>query len=306
MRLLVLGGSGFIGSHVVESLVAFGHKVRVVSRRHRTMLYSVPGVDYLQADWRDPETISAALVDCDCVIHACSATTPGTGDADPALDVSANLLPVLTLLDALAVTGVRRLIYLSSGGMVYGLPEALPVREDHPLRPLGSYGIVKMAAEGYIAAAALHRGLRPVILRPSNTYGERQGQDGSQGLVNMLLAKALGGGRVEIWGDGSMVRDHLHVHDLARLCVMSAESEATGIFNAGTGTGTSVRELIDMVSEISGRELQVRYGPERSIDVPASILDISRSREVFGWTPRITLRDGLRQTWEWQQDRKTM
>jgi UDP-glucose 4-epimerase len=305
-RFLVLGGAGFIGSHVVEHLAALGHEVRVVSRRDRTMLFGVPGVDYVQGDWRDPATITSALADVGCVIHADSATTPGTADADPAFDVTANLLPVPALLDALAVTGVRRLVYLSSGGMIYGPAETLPIVEDHPLRPLGSYGIVKMAAEAHIAAAARNRGLCPVILRPSNTYGERQGRDGTQGLVNMLLGKALGGGLVEIWGDGTMVRDHLHVHDLARLCVMSALGGATGVFNAGTGVGTSVRELIARVSEVTGRELRVRYGPERSIDVPASILDVSRARDAFGWTPRIALREGLERTWAWHQaGRKT-
>jgi UDP-glucose 4-epimerase len=299
MRFLVLGGCGFIGSHVVDRLVAAGHDVRVVSRRGEALRGPVPGVDYLLADFREPGTLSAALAGRDCVIHAVSVTTPGTGDANPALDVSENLLPTLTLLDRMDASGVERLIYLSSGGMVYGLPQAVPIPESHPLRPTGSYGIVKTAAESYIGTYARNRGLRPVILRPSNTFGERQGRDGAQGIINTLLRKALTGGQIEIWGDGSIIRDYLDVHDLARLCAIAGESDVTGVFNAASGIGTSVRELLGLVTEISGRKLDVRFGPPRAVDVPVTVLDSSLARKVFGWAPEITLREGLARTWGW-------
>ena len=253
------------------------------------------------ADCRDVEVVAGSLADCDCVVHAFSATTPGTGDADPSLDVAANLLPTIGLLDRMVDAGVKRLIFLSSGGMVYGMPGQLPIPEVHPLRPTNSYGIVKVAIESYIDLYARTKGLSAVILRPSNTYGVRQGRDGSQGLVNTLLRRALVGERVSIWGDGSIVRDHLHVDDLARLACLAGETEVTGVFNAGSGVGTSVRDLIDLVSEVTGRELDVQYGPQRSVDVPETVLDIARAGSAFGWRPEIGLRDGLTRTWAWHQ-----
>lgn len=297
MRVVVLGGSGFIGSHVVDHLLAAGHDVRVVSRRPEHLRPPLPGVGYFQTDFRNRDALAKALAGCDAVFHMISSTVPGTGDLNPALDVAENLIPAINLMELMLAAGVRRLIYLSSGGTVYGAPQILPVPEDNPLRPISSYGIVKVAAESYIQLYSRTRGLSAAILRPSNAYGER----GTQGLINTLMRRAVAGEPFEIWGDGSVVRDFLHVHDLARLCVQAAESEITGAFNAGWGTGHSVREVLDMATEITGRKLEVRYGAGRSVDAPVSILDISAARSAFGWEPRINLREGLAQTWAWQQ-----
>jgi UDP-glucose 4-epimerase len=233
------------------------------------------------------------------VIHAFSATTPGSGDRDPPLDVEQNLVSALTLLHLMTKSGVRRLVYLSSGGMVYGNSEVVPTPETHPLRPTGSYGIVKVAVESYIGLYARNCGLLPVIIRPSNTYGERQGVNGADGAVSTLMRRALSGERFEIWGDGSVVRDYLHVHDLARLCLTAAESDVTGIFNAGSGVGTSLKTLVERVMEVSGRSIDVIYGKARPVDVPLSILDIAAAKAAFDWWPHLTLTEGLRATWDW-------
>jgi UDP-glucose 4-epimerase len=299
MRILVLGGCGFIGTHIVDWLATAGHEVRVLSRRPETLRPPVPGVDYRLADCRDGEAVSAALASCDCVIHAFSATMPGNADADPATDVSANLLPLIDLLDRMGRAGVGRLIFLSSGGMVYGVPVSQPIKEQDPLQPIGSYGIVKVAMESYITLSARNRGLRAVILRPSNVYGKRQGRDGAQGLVNTLLRRALTQDQVEIWGDGSIIKDYLNVADLARLCLLAVESNVQGVFNAGSGTGWSVRQLIGLVQEVTGRQLDVAYGLSRSVDSPSTILDVTAARQAFGWAPAIGLREGLAETWDW-------
>jgi UDP-glucose 4-epimerase len=297
MRVLVLGGCGFIGSHVVDQLLVAGHDVRVLSRRPETLRPPLPEVTYFRADYRDRGALCTALDGCDAVFHAISSTSPGSGDLDPAKDIAENLIPLVGLMDAMLADGVRRLVYLSSGGTVYGVPQVVPVPEEHPLRPINSYGIVKAAAEAYIQLYTQRRGLSSVVLRPSNTYGER----GQQGLVNTMLRCAGEGAAIDIWGDGTIVRDFLHVHDLARLCAKVVESDATGVCNAGSGTGTSVTALVERVAATTGRPLDVRYGPGRAVDVPVSILDISNARTVFGWQPRISLREGLAQTWAWQQ-----
>lgn len=299
MRFLVLGGCGFIGSHVVDRLLETGHTVRVVARRPEALRAPLADVDYRWADCRDADVLSDALDGCDGVIHAFSATTPGSGDRNPQLDVEQNLVSALTLLDLMTKAQVRRLVYLSSGGMVYGRPEVVPTPETQPLRPLSSYGIVKVAVESYIGMYARDRGLMPVIVRPSNTYGERQGSNGADGAVSVLMRRALTGDRFEVWGDGSVVRDYLHVSDLARLCLLAAESNVTGIFNAGSGRGSSLRTLIDLVAEVSGRSFPVSYSDARSLDVPQSILDVTAAKQTFGWVPEVSLKAGLRRTWDW-------
>ncbi len=194
---------------------------------------------------------------------------------------------------------VRRLVYLSSGGMVYGAPEIVPTPETHPLRPTSSYGIIKVAVENYIGLHARDRGLVPVIVRPSNTYGQRQGSNGADGAVSVLMRRALTGEQFDVWGDGSVVRDYLHVSDLAKLCTLAAESDVTGVFNAGSGRGTSLRTLVDLVAEVSGRPIPISYLQARPLDVPSSVLDVAAADKKFGWVPEVALTDGLSRTWEW-------
>jgi UDP-glucose 4-epimerase len=297
MRVVVLGGSGFIGSHVVDHLLAAGHDLRVVSRRAEHVRPPLPGVSHIHTDYRNRKALAEVLAGCDAVLHAISSTEPGTGDLDPGRDVFENLIPTIALMEEMLAAGVRRLVYLSSGGTVYGVPQVVPVPEEHPLRPINSYGIVKVAAEAYIQLFSRTRGLSSVILRPSNTYGERA----TQGLVHTLLRRAMDGQIVEIWGDGLLVRDFLQVQDLSRLCVMAVESQVTGVFNAGTGIGTSVRGLVALVEKVAGSKLGVQYGPGRSVDTPVSILKSEAARATFGWEPEISLQDGLARTWAWQQ-----
>lgn len=302
MRCVVLGGCGFIGAHVVDGLVAAGHEVRALARRPEALRGPVPGVDYRFVDYRDRSALAEVLAGCDAVFHMISATTPGSGDLDPIGDINDNLVGTVAVLDLMLAAGISRLVYVSSGGVVYGVPEVIPIPEAHPLRPINSYGIVKAAIEGYIGLYSRTKGLSPVILRPSNTYGLRQGRDGSQGLVSTLLHCAATGGIVNIWGDGHIVRDHLHVDDLARLAVLAVDGAETGIFNVGSGVGTSVRELIGLVEDVTGQRLNVQYGPQRAVDVPVSVLDVTRAGKIFGWTPQIKLREGLVQCWDWHRE----
>lgn len=301
MRCVVLGGCGFIGSHVVDRLLTEGHSVRVVARHPEPARGVLPLVDYRWGDCADPGVVSEALEGCDAVIHAFSATTPGSANLDPKADVQKNLLPLLTLLDLMVEKRVRRLVYLSSGGTVYGVPEVIPTPESHPLRPIGSYAIMKVAMESYIGMAARNRGVRPVILRPANAYGERQGLNGAEGAVSALMRCALRKERFDIWGDGSVVRDYLHVADLARVCAQAAENQVTGTFNIGSGVGTSLLDLVDLVAQVTGRRMDVGFGEARSVDVPVNVLDIQAARAALDWEPTISLREGLQRIWAWQQ-----
>ncbi|MDX8404954.1 MAG: GDP-mannose 4,6-dehydratase, partial [Mariprofundus sp.] len=203
------------------------------------------------------------------------------------------------LLEQMRKKDLHRILYLSSGGTVYGNPESSPISENHPLKPISSYGIVKVAIEKYLFMYQQLYGLQPVILRPSNPYGPRQGHAGVQGLIGTLLARAFSGEILEIWGDGSIVRDYMHVSDLARLCVVALEDNRCGVFNAGSGEGHSINQIIEMTRDLTGGELKVRYEEARSFDVKEVVLDISSAMQQFDWKPEVELSTGIREHMEW-------
>lgn len=299
MRVLVIGGSGFIGSHVVDELLRSWLKVRVLDRARERFRDTPSGVDLVLGDVADTSLMAEALAGVDAVIHLASTTVPATSNLDPVADVNGNLIPMLRLLPLMRSSGIRRLIYLSSGGTVYGIPSVNPVPETHPLSPLCSYGVVKVAIENYLMMESKLHGLRPVILRVSNPYGPRQGHGGVQGVIGTYLWQLANGEPVEVWGDGSVVRDFIHVSDVARLIVRAAQSGVSGIFNAGSGTGHSIREVLDAIASVLGTDLSPIFKPGRQFDVPRVVLDTSKAKRAFDWSPIISLEDGLRETWAW-------
>lgn len=301
MKTLVLGGSGFIGSHVVDALLRYGHEVRVFDRQPERFRPPVRGVDYRYGNFSDRMALIDAMAGTDVVLHLVSTTFPGTADLDPRTDVQDNLVGTISLIDSMLSLGLRRIMFLSSGGTVYGVPEAVPIPETHPLRPINSYGIVKAAIENYLDMYRRTRGLSPVVVRASNPYGPRQSHVGVQGVVSTFLRRVLAGDGIEVWGDGSVVRDYLHVADLADLCARAATSDVEGTFNGGSGLGVSVNEIISLVSDVTATEIVPIYKPGRAIDVPRSVLDVSRAETTFGWRATTGLREGMAETWGWLQ-----
>lgn len=299
MRALVIGGSGFIGSHLVDRLLAQGTHVRVYDRTSERFRPTPANVDFRSGDFGDRTTLAEALVDVDVVFHMLSTSVPSTSNLDPVADIQGNLIGTVRLLELMRSAGVRRMVYLSSGGTVYGPPQYDPVREDHPERPISSYGIVKTAIEKYILMEQHLHGLRPVILRASNPYGPRQGHGGVQGVIGTFLWRIAEDEPIHIWGDGSVVRDFIHVADLANLCAQCSEADFTGIYNAGSGEGTSIREIIDVIATVTGREMRPIYKPGRGFDVPRVVLDISAIRARLPWRPEISLSTGIEGTWNW-------
>ncbi|MDV7142069.1 NAD-dependent epimerase/dehydratase family protein [Tropicimonas sp. TH_r6] len=306
MKILILGGSGFIGSHVVDRLLATGHDVRVFDRSRERFRPTPAGVEFVAGELSDSASLIEALAGIDMVFHMVSTTVPGTANMDPIADIRDNLIGSVRMLELMRAQAVTRLLYLSSGGTVYGIPGRNPVPETHPIAPISSYGIVKAAVENYIRMEIDLHGLRAVVLRPSNPYGPRQGHGGVQGVIGTYMHQLAHGETLNLWGDGSVVRDFIHVHDLARLCVTSAEQDITGTFNAGAGEGHSLREIIDGIATVSGRPVEPVIRPGRAIDIPRIVLDTSAARDAFGWQPAVAFKDGLRDTWKWvlqQQDK---
>ena len=307
MKVLIIGGCGFIGSHVLDKLLAEGHQVRAFDRRPEPFRQALDGVDYVLGDMSDTLQLYEALSGVDAVIHLASTSVPSTSNLDPVADITGNLIGSVRLLEIMRAAGLRKIVFLSSGGTVYGIPQFNPVAETHPLRPISSYGIVKVAIENYLHMEHALHGLQHVILRASNPYGPRQGHTGVQGIIGTHLWRIARGEQVEVWGDGSVVRDFIHVRDLAELCVKAVMSDVSGCYNAGSGEGTSVSEVvgcIDRTVQATGNApVQLLYKPGRGFDVPRVVLDISRAKSDLGWSPRTGLDEGIAESWDWVRSR---
>lgn len=304
MKILVLGGGGFIGCHLVEHLITAGHEVVVLGRSQHPSRQLPLGVQYVSGELSDSKLIREVLTGVEAVAHLISATVPTTGDKDPANDVEQNLLGTLSLLEDLAACNVARILYLSSGGTVYGKPHEVPIPEGHILDPICSYGVVKVAIESYLKLYEIKSGLKPIVIRASNPYGLYQGNLGVQGIIGTYLNLALKHQPIEIWGDGSAVRDYIHVKDLSSLCVSALLSDKVGVYNGGSGTGTSVLQIAEIVQEVTGSPIPIVYKPHRSLDVPVSVLDIERAKMDFDWGPKIGLREGIAGVWSWLKEHR--
>lgn len=299
MKTLVLGGCGFIGSHLVDTLLSSGHKVRVLDRGPELYRAPLPNVDYRLAAFSDLSSLAEALEDVEVVYHLISTTVPSTSNLDPIADVQDNLINTLRLLQLMVQKHIPKIVFLSSGGTVYGIPDAVPISESHPLHPICSYGVVKVAIENYLQMFHQLHGLEFVILRASNPYGERQGHTGVQGVIGTCIAKILANEPIEIWGDGNIVRDFIYVSDLAEFCVLAGQTQVTGTYNASSGIGYSINEVVDTLSRITEKRMKSINKIGRVYDVPEVVLDIAQAIKVFGWQPKVSLESGLALTWNW-------
>jgi UDP-glucose 4-epimerase len=299
---LVLGGAGFIGSHLTEALAHSGRQVKVFERPHVDRLALLPrkGVEVFTGDLLNPQALIPALRGTDTVFHLVSTTLPKTSNDNPAYDVESNVVGGLRLLALCREHGVRKVVFVSSGGTVYGIPKAVPIAEDHPTDPICSYGIHKLALEKYLQLAHRLHGLEYCILRPANLYGPGQRLDTAQGAVAVFLDRALRGQPIEIWGDGSVVRDYVYIADAVQALLKAATYDGEPrIFNIGSGSGTSLDQLVAEIQKLLGRPVEVRYAPTRSLDVPANVLDPALARRHLQWSASTPLGEGLRRTYEW-------
>lgn len=301
MRVLIIGGTGFIGSHVVDFLVGEGTEAVVFARGPERFRAPLPQVAYVSGDLADAAALDQVLsLRFDAVVHLASATVPDTANQDPLSDVE-NLRGFVGLLQLCVKRGVKKVVFASSGGTVYGIPKSLPLAEDHVTDPICSYGVTKLAMEKYLQCYARLYGLQYVTLRLANVYGTRQDPERTQGAIAIFLAKALSGEPLTVWGDGSVIRDFVHVRDVARLCSLALHSSAVGVFNAGSGEGVSINDLLRMISVQLDRSLEIVRQPPREFDVPAVVLDCRKARAVYSWQPQVDLASGLAEVTDWLQ-----
>lgn len=304
MRCLVLGGRGFIGSHLVDALLVRGFPVRCFDRPHVVSLGDAhltnPNFELYEGDLASENDVAEALEGCKVCYHLVSTTLPKSSNEDPVFDIETNVLGTVRLLTHAVKAGMKKVIFVSSGGTVYGVPTQTPIPEEHPTDPICSYGITKLAIEKYLGLFKQLHGLDYTVLRLANPYGERQRTHASQGAVAVFLGKVLRGESVEIWGDGSVVRDYIHIADVVDALLVALERTGNEhIFNIGAGRGHSLNEVLDAIERVTGRTADRRYLPGRAFDVPASVLSIARAKQSLGWSPKVGFEQGLEKFAAW-------
>jgi UDP-glucose 4-epimerase len=305
MDCVVTGGAGFIGSNLVDALVARGDRVTVIddlsSGKHANLESALArGTPLEVTDVRDADEVASIMraVRPEVVFHLAAQIDVRYSVEHPDGDASANVLGTIAVLDAARAAGARRLVNASTGGGLYGDADVFPTPEDHPVRPLAPYGQGKFAAEGYCALYTRLHGFSTISLRYGNVYGPRQDVHGEAGVVAIFCGHLVEGRRPTVFGDGRQTRDWVDVADVVRANLLAADSELVGPVNIGRGEETSVLDLLRALRDVSadGAALEPRFAPPRPGEVQRSCLEVTRARTELGWVPRVRLRDGLRAT----------
>lgn len=300
-RCILLGGGGFIGTNLCRKLIAEGAEVIVVSPQVIEE-EALMGAVWVRATLDDMDKIEACIQTGDYVFHMVSTSVPGSSNENIFADVASNVLPTLKLLEVLRYKDIAKLVFLSSGGTVYGKDVPIPTPETAANEPLCSYGIHKLTIEKYLALYQLLHGLDSVVLRVANPFGPYQ-TGAAQGVVAAIIRKALCGEPIVIWGDGNVVRDYIYVDDLVEAIQNAAlfeSAEAPRLFNIGSGEGRSIKDILATVQAIHGKPLEVVFEAGRMTDVPVSILDIKRARKHLNWMPNKVWEEAIAEAYEWQ------
>jgi UDP-glucose 4-epimerase len=303
MNCLVTGGAGFIGSHVVDALVARGDAVTVLDnlssgRRSNLAEAENLGATLHVADVRDSSAVAEifAVARPEVVFHLAAQIDVRHSVEHPDQDAQTNVLGMIEVLEAARIVGARRVVNTSTGGGLYGDADVLPTPEDHPIRPLAPYGQAKLSAEGYCSLYTRLHGLSTVSLRYGNVYGPRQDVHGEAGVVAIFCGKLVDGEAPTVFGDGRQTRDWIEVGDVARANLLAAEVDITGPVNIGTGREISVLDVLATLVRVAdrGRAVDPTFAPARPGEVQRSCLDVTRAREELGWEAQVGLEDGLR------------
>ncbi len=305
MRALVTGGAGFIGSHLVDALLSAGHGVTVVDNLTRGKREQVnQGAELVELDVTDPRLVEVVGSHRpDVVFHQAAQIDVRHSVADPVADADANVVGTVNLLHACAEHGVRRVVFASSGGAIYGDTDDIPTRESHAADPASPYGTSKLCAEAYGQMFQRMRGLEFVALRYANVYGPRQDPHGEAGVVAIFALRMLRGDTPTINGDGLQTRDYVYVDDVVAANLRAVDTPAPAAFNVGTGTETDVNGVFQRVARACGVELEPQHGPPKPGEQRRSCLDVSRAVDALGWSPQTSLDDGLARTVAFFRDR---
>ena len=298
---LVLGGKGFIGSHIVNALFTEGFNVKVFDK---SMDKKFPEkVECIHGDFFNFKEWESVLKDVDFIFHNICTTIPKSSNEDIIYDIETNVIGNVRFLQEVVKSETEKFIFSSSGGTIYGEPLVLPIPESHPTNPISSYGISKLAFEKYLNFFNNEYGLDFISLRYSNVFGEGQNPKGMVGAVIIFLELLREKKPITIYGNGNSVRDFIYIDDVIKANLLTARKKSKHkIFNVGTGIGTSVETLIETIFRITHKQTEVFFTGMRSGDVSTNILDISLIRREFDWDPKVNLEDGILRIWTYMQN----
>lgn len=300
-RCLVLGGGGFLGTNLCRALLERGAHVQAFGRSKSFPAAIDERVIWTSGEFTDVVALAKAVEGQDIVFHLIGGSIPESSNRDPAADLVMNTLATTHLLDICRGEKVRKVIFVSSGGTVYGVPARVPISEAEPTDPISAYGISKLATEKYLALYRHLYGLNYQIFRLANPYGRYQSPHRKQGVVAALIYRALAGEPLEIWGTGDVTRDFIHVTDAIEALLEGVDYTGPHrVMNVGSGVGRTVADVVrDIESVLGGNALRREYREGRAADVPVNVLDIALITRETNWRPRVTWSDGLRDTIDW-------
>lgn len=308
MRILVTGGAGFIGSNVLDRFLALGHDVAALDNLSTGRAENLdPRVRFYEVDLNDRSAVDAALKDFrpEVVDHHAAQIDVRHSVEQPVLDATTNILGGIGVLEACVRNGVRKLIYASTGGALYGEGRQLPATEEHPAHPESPYGVSKFALEHYVYCFRLLHQLDATVLRYPNVYGPRQNPHGEAGVNAIFIGLMCDGKAPTIFGDGEQVRDYVYVDDVVSANELALIKGSGETVNLGWGKGVSVNDIVRHLKVILAFEGDAIYGPARAGEVQRIYLDATRAKEVLGWTPRVPFEEGLKRTVAWYQAERT-
>lgn len=299
MKCAVLGATGFLGINLCQALVRQGHVVHAFGR-NQLFSNALQGCVWMPGDFSNFTGLENAISGCEVVFHLITATTPASANVDKIADLNTNVIGTLNLLNACRELGVRRVVFVSSGGTIYGIPEKIPTPESAITNPITAYGIGKLAIEKYLGLYEHLYGLEHRILRVANPFGPYQIPSKNQGVIGSFLYKAIIGRPIEIWGDGSVIRDYIYIDDVVNSLILAATHEGDGrVFNIGSGEGRSLNSIILTIENLLGKSIQLERHSGRLIDVPVSILDNNFAAKQLNWHAITSFNDGLNSTISW-------
>lgn len=302
MRVLVTGGAGFIASHVAEGFLAAGHEVAVLDNLSTGFRHNVPkDATFFEVDIRDDASVEKVIraFRPDVIDHHAAQMDVRKSLVDPVFDAQSNIVGSINIITSAMRHNVKKIIYISTGGAVYGEPKSLPVNEQHPINPECAYGISKHTVEHYLELYRLLYDLRYTVLRYPNVFGPRQNPHGEAGVIAIFAGLLLDGKTPTIFGDGEQLRDYVYVSDCVRANLLAVDSGDGEILNIGSGVGTSVNTLFKELAEIADFRGEPIYAPPRTGEIRAVYLDAARAANILKWKTEVKLSDGLRKTWDW-------
>jgi UDP-glucose 4-epimerase len=307
MKILVTGGAGFIGSHTVDALAATGqHQVSIIDNLTAGKRHQVnSAARFHEIDLRDADAVRRVIEaeTPEIIVHLAAQMDVRRSVADPSFDAQVNVVGFLNLMESARQHGLRRVIFSSTGGAIYGEQDTFPASEEHPLRPVSPYGVAKMATEAYLFFYKVQYGIDYAAMRYGNVYGPRQDPHGEAGVVAIFCGRMLEGRPCTIYGDGKQTRDYVFVGDVVRANLAAASTNVSGAINVGTGIETDVNDLYHTLGTVADVTRAPEYGPARPGEQNRSVISPARADELLNWRPQVDLAQGLDQTFSYFKER---